>query len=263
MPLKVNQRKYGRAPYSVAVIHGGPGAPGEMAPVARELSQTHGVLEPVQTKSGVDSQVEELKGILDNSATTPVTLIGWSWGAWLAFIFSAKHPEYVKKLILVGCGPFEEKYAAVIMKIRLGRLGQDERKKLDYLMECLNSPNIKNKKGVMKTLGQLISKADSYQEVQHYNDVLEFQPAVYQQVWKEASDLRISGKLLGFGRKIKCPVVAIHGDYDPHPFQGVKVPLSKTVEHFKFYLLKNCGHHPWYEKLAKDRFFQILRKQLE
>jgi len=33
-PMK-NLRKYGKAPFSIAAIHGGPGAPGEMAPVAR------------------------------------------------------------------------------------------------------------------------------------------------------------------------------------------------------------------------------------
>jgi len=40
-------RKYGKEPFSIAVIHGGPGAGGEMAPVARELSSHWGVLEPI------------------------------------------------------------------------------------------------------------------------------------------------------------------------------------------------------------------------
>lgn len=31
-----NLRKYGNAPFNIAVIHGGPGVPGEVAPVARE-----------------------------------------------------------------------------------------------------------------------------------------------------------------------------------------------------------------------------------
>ena len=44
-----NPRLYGSAPFNIAVIHGGPGAPGEMAPVARELSSLRGVLEPLQT----------------------------------------------------------------------------------------------------------------------------------------------------------------------------------------------------------------------
>lgn len=41
-----NLRKYANEPFKIAVIHGGPGAPGEMAPVARELSSVRGVLEP-------------------------------------------------------------------------------------------------------------------------------------------------------------------------------------------------------------------------
>lgn len=44
-----NLRTYGNPPFSIVVIHGGPGAPGEMAPIARELSALEGVLEPLQT----------------------------------------------------------------------------------------------------------------------------------------------------------------------------------------------------------------------
>jgi len=39
-----NIRKYGIGPFSVAVIHGGPGASGEMAPVAKELALVCGIL---------------------------------------------------------------------------------------------------------------------------------------------------------------------------------------------------------------------------
>ncbi len=46
-----NLRKYGKTPFSVAVIHGGLGAGGEMAPVARELASDCGVLEPIQIYS--------------------------------------------------------------------------------------------------------------------------------------------------------------------------------------------------------------------
>ncbi len=56
-----NLRIYGKAPYNVAVIHGGPGAPGEMAPVSRELASGWGVLEPLQTAESLEGQIEELK----------------------------------------------------------------------------------------------------------------------------------------------------------------------------------------------------------
>jgi len=57
-----NVRKYGKAPFKVAVVHGGPGAAGEMAPVARELVFICGVLEPLQTASSLKLRAPALDG---------------------------------------------------------------------------------------------------------------------------------------------------------------------------------------------------------
>jgi pimeloyl-ACP methyl ester carboxylesterase len=46
----------------------------------------------------------------------PAILIGHSWGAWLGFLFAAKHPTLVQKLILVSSGPFDESYVPMITK---------------------------------------------------------------------------------------------------------------------------------------------------
>ena len=62
-----NPRKYGKAPYKIAVIHGGPGAGGEMAPIARELASSWGVLEPFQTVTSLEGQIEELKTVLEKN----------------------------------------------------------------------------------------------------------------------------------------------------------------------------------------------------
>lgn len=87
-----NLRTYGTPPFNLAVIHGGPGAPGEMAPVAKELSSLGGVLEPLQTKATLEDQLRELRAILEENGALPVTLIGFSWGAMLSFIFTARYP---------------------------------------------------------------------------------------------------------------------------------------------------------------------------
>lgn len=73
-----NLRKYGKEPYSVAVIHGGPGATGEMAAVARELAINHGILEPFQTARTIEGQIKELKIVLDKYGEHPITIIGFS-----------------------------------------------------------------------------------------------------------------------------------------------------------------------------------------
>jgi pimeloyl-ACP methyl ester carboxylesterase len=255
-------RKYGNKPYRMAAIHGGPGAPGEMAPVARELSSVAGVLEPLQTATTLEGQVRELKAVLEKHAVLPLTLIGFSWGALLSFIFAAGHPSFVSKLILIGSAPYEEKYAANITQTRLSRLKEQEREQALSLMETLNNPSVADKNTLMARLGNLLSQADAYDPLPHNDDILECQYDVFQGVWEQAERLRSSGQLLELGRKIHCPVVAIHGDYDPHPSAGVVEPLSRTLKDFRFILLEKCGHRPWLERSARDRFYSILKQEL-
>ena len=257
-----NLRKYGNKPFNVAVIHGGPGAPGEMAPVARELSSVSGVLEPLQTATTLEGQVQELKAVLEKNGDLPVTLIGFSWGAMLSFIFTARYPSFVRKLILIGSGAYEEKYAADITKTRLSRLSEEERGEALSLMETLNDPAIEDKNTPMARLGKLISRADSYDPLPHDSEILECRYDIYQSVWEQARELRSSGKLLELGKRIRCPVVAIHGDYDPHLSEGIKAPLSRILKDFRLILLEKCGHCPWIEKSARDRFYNILKKEL-
>jgi pimeloyl-ACP methyl ester carboxylesterase len=267
-----NLKKYGRTPYCVAVIHGGPGARGEMAPVAQELAKICGVLEPLQTAKSINGQLNELRSVLKKHASFPVTLIGHSWGAWLSFIFATKYPLYVKKLILISSGPFQEKYASKIMKTRLSRLDKKEKLQLNtYLSVMNNQPvQIKDSEELFKTskgnvsfvkFGELMAKTDSYKPMPSKNKV-NVRLDILQNVWKQAEELRRSGKLLELAKKIKCPVLAIHGDYDPHPTQGVQIPLSALLNDFCFIQLKHCGHTPWLEKLARDKFFKIMKKEV-
>jgi pimeloyl-ACP methyl ester carboxylesterase len=259
-----NVRIYGRPPFNIAVIHGGPGAPGELAPVAKELATDWGVLEPIQTATSVEGQVQELKALLKKKGDFPVTLIGHSWGAMLSFIFSTQYPSLVKKLILIGSGVYEEKYAANIMKTRLSRLNEKDRSEVQTLMKILDDPTppLSDKNISFARLGKLISRADSYDPLPQNNELHECQYHVFQRVWPEADELRSSGKLLALGEQIQCPVVAIHGDYDPHLAEGVQKPLSLILKDFRFFLLKNCGHLPWIERTARERFYDILKKEL-
>jgi pimeloyl-ACP methyl ester carboxylesterase len=257
-----NLRTYGKAPFNVAVIHGGPGAAGEMAPVARELASGWGVLEPLQTATSLQGQIEELRSVLENKADLPIFLAGFSWGAWLSYMVAAHYPALAKKLILIGSGPFEEKYATEIQETRLNRLSEEERIEVESLLEILDNPAAKEKKTAFARFGALFSKADAYDPIKHESEVIYYDPHIFHSVWKEAAELRKSGKLLQLGKHIKCPVVAIHGDYDPHPAEGVQKPLSAILKSFRLILLPNCGHKPWIEREAKDKFYETLREEL-
>ena len=256
-------RKYGKAPFSVAVILGGPGAPGTMAPVARELSADWGVLEPLQTAASVEGQIEELHGVLNDNADLPVVLVGFSWGAWLGFMLAARYPAFVRKLVLVGSGSFEAQYAVGILETRLRRLSDEERRQVRFLMEALNDPAIADKDAPLARLGGLFTKADAYDPLDPPDtEVLECRYDIHHIVWTQAVELRASGRLLESGRHVQCPVVAIHGDYDSHPAEGVRAPLTAVLKNLRFVLLEHCGHCPWIERQAGHEFYEILKREL-
>jgi pimeloyl-ACP methyl ester carboxylesterase len=260
-----NVRTYGSRPFNVAVVHGGPGAGGEMAPVARCLARRRGVLEPIQTATSLEGQVEELRAALESRADPPVTLIGFSWGAWLSFIVAARYPALVQKLILVSSGPFEERYATLLHETRMRRLDEAERDAFTAAVEALADPESQEMDAHLARLGTLAHKADGYDPIAGRSqgaDRIGPRADVFRGVWQQAAAMRRRGELLALGTDIRCPVVVIHGDYDPHPAEGVRVPLTAVLDRFRFILLERCGHKPWLERQARDAFFRVLEDEV-
>src|SRR6516164_9647049 len=144
-----------------------------MAPVARQLSAERGVLEPLQSATSIEGQLQELRTIFMEYGDLPVTLIGSSWGAMLGFMFSARYPETVKKLILVGSGVYEERYAPAIQETRLSRLTEQEREEAQTLMEGLADPVRTDKTGSLARLGALFTKTDAYDPLTLETEVVE------------------------------------------------------------------------------------------
>jgi len=255
-------RKYGESPFSIVTVHGGPGAGGEMAPVARELASNVGVLEPIQSALSIKGQIEELKNVLQNEGALPATLVGFSWGAWLSYLVAAAHPLLIEKLILIASGPFEEKYAAGIKETRMNRFSEEERREVDSLLGILNEPAAQDKNSVFERFGALFSKVDAYDPIGQESEAIEYRADLFQSLWPEVEEMRRKGHLLKQAKDIACPVVAIHGDYDAHPFEGVQEPLSANLKNFRFILLENCGHRPWIEREVRDIFYQILKEEI-
>ena len=167
-----NPRIYGTALVSVVVVHGGPGAPGTMAPVARELASKRGVIEPLQAARSLDGQVIELSDTIRMHAGSPVVLIGSSWGAMLGAIVAARFPDLVRKLILIGSGVFEAQYASGIDAERMSRLTDVEREKVELLARMLDDPAAKGKNDLFRTLGHIFTRTDAYDpnDARHRDD---------------------------------------------------------------------------------------------
>ncbi len=255
-------RTYGNKPYNVVVVHGGPGAPGSLGYVARELSKSHSVLEPFQSAGSISGQIDELHNYINENCPGKTKLIGHSWGAWLAYMYAAQHPEKVEKLILVAAGSFDERYNFNLTNLRLSRLNEENRKEALEIINWMNH-TAEDNPDKLKRFSELMELADFYDCEDNNEDSAEFQYDIFTSVWKEADRMRRFGELVQFGKRIKCPVIAIHGNYDTHPAQGVEEPLSKLLKkNFRFIGLEQCGHYPWKEKHAKEKFFEILETEL-
>ena len=262
-PVKGNDtiRKYGLPPYRIALLHGGPGAAGQMKPVAEYLSGDFGILELLQTEKSIGGLLDELHRQLSRCADFPVVLAGHSWGAWLGFLFAARFPNLVKKLILISSGAFEGKYNRDLMRIRLERLNPSEKKEAGKLLSFINYDD--SDRDSLRRFGELMSIADSFDYLPDTDNIHDLNVEIYRSVWPEASRLRDSGELIGCAGQIACPVVALHGDYDAHPVEGVAKPLAERLRDFTMIRLENCGHTPWKERYARDQIFRILKDCLD
>ncbi|WP_105616105.1 alpha/beta fold hydrolase [Vallitalea okinawensis] len=255
-------RCYGDSPYQIVVVHGGPGAPGSVAPICKLLSKDFSVIEPFQSADTVEGQIEELRAIIQEVADKPITLIGHSWGAWLVYLLAASNPDLVKKVILVGCGAFEQKYVKEMNATRNCRFSEEDQMLLNQLQKRWSEvDSLQEEKIIFGQFGEIMSKAETFKPIEiSANDTIDYQPEIYNKVMPEMLKLRQNGDLLNKGSEIQCPVLAIHGKYDAHPYKGVIEPLKKVVSDFEYILLKDCGHYPWNEVLAHDKFFEILKE---
>lgn len=240
-------RTWGAPPYRTVVVHGGPGARGEMAPVARALARGRGVLEPFQTRATIDGLVAELR---ERIGAPPAAVVGYSWGAWLACLLAARHPESVERLVLVSSGPFEERFVPEFRAERRRRY-EAARPPGAPAFEALS----------LAELGAWCAKLDAFDPLPAEDDV-EFDEASAEAIWKEAAELRRSGRLLEETARVACPVAAIHGAHDPHAARGVEEPLRRALRDFHFVLLDRCGHTPWLERQAREEFFRALEEAL-
>lgn len=94
-------------------------------------------------------------------------------------------------------------------------------------------------------------------------DMIAFNEVQFNSLMDEVVSMRASGELLDFSKEIECSVVAIHGKNDPHPWNGVKMPLENRLNEFKMFLIDKCGHDPWKEYYAKDEFFTVLKREIK
>ncbi len=246
------------------VLHGGPGAPGHMAPVARGLSDVFQVLEPWQRGSGgeplsVARHVEDLHELVVSlcQGTRP-GLVGSSWGAMLALAYAAAHPETAGPLVLIGCGTFdpaarEQLHATVRARTDAGTRSQLARLPQDY-------PDRDER---LKVLGDLLLPIYSYDLITRDTGTEAADARAHEETWADMLRLQAAGVYPAAFDSIVAPVIMLHGAADPHPGHMIRATLGGHLPQLEYREWQRCGHYPWLERFARREFFTVLRDWLQ
>lgn len=257
-------REYGDRGPLVVVLHGGPAAPGEMAPVARELSDRFRVLEPFQRSSGAEPltvarHVEDLAELIAAGREgAPPAIVGFSWGAMLALAYAAAHAAEAGPVVLVGCGTFDIPARERKREIMDARTGEDLRARLAQLDEEIADPSARLAAQAALSLPLL-----SHDLLTAPTETETVDARAHWETWDDMMRLQRDGTYPAAFAAIRAPVLMIHGGADPHPGRMILESLAPHVPGIEYVELERCGHYPWLERAARAPFFHLLREWLE
>jgi pimeloyl-ACP methyl ester carboxylesterase len=251
-------REYGASGATVIVLHGGPGAAGHMAPVARDLSGCYRVIEPFQRRSGgekltVARHVADLHEVVQVFAgSSRPGLVGASWGAMLALAYASAHPGSSGPLVLVGCGTFDPAARSHLERRIAKRMTDDIRAELEQAAQLAPDERL-------KATARAMNGIYSYDPISlpHQQDEIDAQGR--DETWEDMLRLQENGTYPGALSTIDAPVLMVHGAFDPHPGRLVFTSLQPFVPQIEYRELERCGHYPWLERTAADTFFSVVR----
>lgn len=266
-------REYGETGPWVVVVHGGPGAPGSVAPVARALGADFRVLEPWQrdsrhrpaTEPGpltVARHVDDLEQLIaERCEGTRPAVVGHSWGAMLALAHAADHPDSVSALVLIGCGTFDAAARAELHQRLAARLDDTARDELRRAAEAADAD------AGLRRQGELMLPLYSHDLACSDLELEDCDALAHAESWESMLRMQREGVYPESFRRIKAPVLMLHGDVDPHPGATICAGLRPHLPQIEYHEWLGCGHYPWLEKHpgveTYERISRWLRHQLD
>jgi len=257
----------------VILLAGGPGSDVRyMQPLADALSDSYRCVMLEQRGTGrsrldnisvetvkMERYVEDIELVRKNLKASKISLIGNSWGSMLGLLYSGAYPNRVSKLISVGSGPINDKYADIFDDNLRVRHAPEAKKLRDEWREKLrNDPTL-------------------FDVARFERDKLGVPAYYYDREigLKAASDLRPNdanyrlGDVFGQAypkfdirpsiRKIKAATLLIQGRQDPAPESSI-VETHQLIKGSILKFIERCGHIPWEEKPTET--FQLIRTHL-
>ena len=260
--------KYGRVDSSrvkvrtLLVLHGGPGADHcYMLPQMLHLGERYDLIFYDQRGGGRSksdaripitwrTHVEDLGAIVGEFGLEPLSIVGYSWGAMLALLYTIEqrgNPHLVPpaRLALINPAPLTLEYRRQF-EAEFSRRQQSP--EIQKLREELAASGLKEKDpAAHRQRAFELGVAGYFSDPHKASDLTPFRVVarVQQSVWDSLGDFDLSKDLKG----IKIPTFMVHGRDDP-------IPLASSVEAARalgtnLAVLDECGHVPYVEQPQK------------
>jgi pimeloyl-ACP methyl ester carboxylesterase len=259
-------RTYGISGPTVIVLHGGPAAVGEAAPIARHLAPPFHVLEPWQRGSGgapltVARHVGDLHELVQvHCGADRPALVGESWGAMLVLAYAAAHPQNAGPIVLIGCGTFDPISRARMTAILEERMDDGLRRQLERL--SAEYPDAGERLTRQFELTQPLYLFDPIVADASDEQAPPFDILAHLETWADMIRLQEAGLYPAAFAAIESPVLMLHGGYDPHPGRMIRASLQPYLPKLEYREWADCGHKPWLEKAVREEFFMVVREWL-
>lgn len=254
-------RRYGSSGLLVVCLHGGPGAPGELAPVAQRLSTAFRVLEPFERRSGtltlnLQVHVDDLARLVRETGSQKAALLGFSSGAITALAFASMYPELASTVVLVGTATLTTEARAEFKRRLSERLDAVTARRLAELGARPDTDERLEAQAALVTQAYLVDPLVLPEHV--WVDA-----RGHHDTWRDMLRLQESGEHPESFRSISCSLLMIHGREDPHPGEIIRRSLHAVVPQLEYTELAGCGHYPWLERSAREEFYAVLERWLK
>lgn len=246
----------------IIVIHGAPALSQDyLLPYLASLSEHNCVIfydqrgcgystsEITEKQINVATFVEDIESIRKSFNFDKITLLGHSWGGFLAMEYAIQHPDSMHKLILISTMPAsQEEFTLSIAEVtkRLAPLQNaiqetessdlyksgdpatvEKAFKIIFQTYLYNSDDIKKLNFLLPRQGVL----SGFKTFELLCNAIFMKP--YDLFHKLSS--------------IKCPTLILHGDSDPFSYHMAE-HIQRTIPNSKFIKIDHCGHFPYVEQ---------------
>lgn len=254
----------------IIVIHGGPGMSQDyLLPQMIKLAETHQLIFYDQRGCGhstcditpdsiqVGTFIEDLEAIRKSLGHEKVTVLGHSWGGFLALHYANSHPESINKLIIMDSMPLSSEEFSLFAQEWMKRMApyQEELKALMETPEFAEGDLLAIEK-YYRTMFEIYCynsenahDLNLYMSPEAFINGMKVYEILAKNVFKKAYDFY--DQLA----QIHTPTLILHGDYDPIPSSAAQ-NLHEHICGSTYILLKNCGHFPYVE--CPDKLFKHI-----